>query len=190
VTRTAPEPSFEVGAHAAAVPQLPGGSIYNLDIVLTDQRAANFRIGDLRGHPVLIAMFYASCTTICPMLIEELKHVDASLDPDVRRETRIVLVTFDPEHDTIDRLAELAKAHGVDDERWHFARTSESGTRDTAALLGMAYQATGGGQFNHSAKVTLLNRAGEVVLQVQESRAVVSELPRSIARIVATPADT
>jgi protein SCO1/2 len=124
------------------------------------------------------------------MLIEELKHVDASLDPNVRRETRILLITFDPEHDTVDRLAELAKAHGIDDERWHLARASESATQDTAALLGMAYQATGGGQFNHSAKVTLLNRDGEVVLQVQESHDVLSELPRSIAQIVATPADT
>jgi protein SCO1/2 len=163
--------------------QLPGTSIYNLDISFTDQRGSQLSLGALRGHPVLIAMFYASCTTICPMLIEQIKRIDAALDADARQQTRIVLVTLDPEHDTVDRLAALAASHAIADERWYFARTSPGAVRDTAALLGVAYQAAGGGQFNHSANVVLLNREGEVVMQRQATS--VGEIAAGIGQLVA-----
>jgi protein SCO1/2 len=171
-------------------PRLSGRSIYNLEIALTDQRGAQLNLETLRGHPVMIAMFYASCTTICPMLIEDIKHIDASLDAGVRQQTRVVLITLDPEHDSVDRLAELAKLHGIDDERWHFARTDDGTLRDIAALLGIAFSPSGGGQFSHSANIALSNRDGEIVVQLQASPASATEISSAIAKLVKAPLDS
>jgi formylglycine-generating enzyme required for sulfatase activity/cytochrome oxidase Cu insertion factor (SCO1/SenC/PrrC family) len=159
------------------------GTIYDLGLTLTDQRGARVELAALRGHPLVVAMFYASCTSVCPMLIEQIKHVDASLDPAVRAQARVVLVSLDPEHDTVERLRELAALHRIDDARWYVARAPDAGVRSLAALLGIGYQPVGGGQYSHTPNITLVDRSGAIARQVMGSAGDLSGLSRTLATL-------
>lgn len=153
-------------AHHAPPPAtapLPGRSLYHSTAALTDQRGQALGLAQLRGQPVLIGMFYSSCTSVCPMLIAQLQRIERTLPADVRSGTRVLLVSLDPERDTPERLLALAKRHGVDESRWRFTRTSESGVREIAALLGVSYRRLPDGEISHSPLIALVDQDGVVV---------------------------
>lgn len=168
---------------AAAAP-LPGLSLYHLPASLTDQRGEQFQLNAFRGQPVLIAMFYSSCTSICPMLIGQLQRIESSLAPEVRAQTRVLLVSLDPERDRVDQLAALAQRHSLENEDWHFTRTSESSVRDIAALLGVRYRRMPDGEINHSPLVGLLDRDGLLVSRLEGALADPAELAAALAKMV------
>jgi protein SCO1/2 len=166
-------------ALAAAAP-LPGQSLYNLRATLADQHGDTLGLDAFRGHPVIVAMFYASCTTVCPLLIERVKSLDAALPPALRAETRVLMVSLDPERDRPERLADLAASHGVRDARWHLARSSESSVREIAALLGVRYRRMSDGSISHSPLIAVLDRDG-VLIARSEGMGDASALSRALA---------
>ena len=168
----------------AATAPLPGRSVYHLQATLLDQRGTELHLDAFRGQPVLITMFYASCTSICPMLIGQLKRIESTLAPEVRAQTRVLLVSLDPERDSVERLAALAREHAIDSDRWHFTRTSESSVREIAAVLGVRYRRMPDGQISHSPLVALLDREGSVVVRVEGALSELNVVTDPLARMV------
>lgn len=155
------------GARADVLVEDPKApSLYDLPMALTDQRGATVRLDDFRGHPVLISMFYASCPHACPMLISDVKAIERDLDAATRADLRVVLVTFDPAHDTPAVLQRLAEQHGVDQARWRFAIASDADVRTLAAALNIKYRRLPDGSYNHSSLITLLDGRGATVAKV------------------------
>jgi protein SCO1/2 len=114
------------------------------------------------------------------MLIAQLQRIEHALPADVRSGTRVLLVSLDPDRDTPERLTELARRHGVDESRWRFTRTSESGVREIAALLGVSYRRLPDGQISHSPLIALLDRDGVVVERLLDTLADPSELVTAV----------
>lgn len=150
-------------SHALLPPTdvVEGASIYPLQAQLTNQAGANITLDVHRGHVVLVSMFYSSCPSACPTLIQRLKKVEAALPDAVRSDVRILLVSFDPDHDTLEVLRALPEAHHVAAERWTFARTGHESVREIAAVLGIKYRQDDG-SFNHSSVIALLDREGRL----------------------------
>jgi protein SCO1/2 len=142
---------------------LPGDSVYQLDIALTNQDARTSKLAELRGAPVLIAMFYTSCKYVCPLIVDSMRSVDKSLTDDERARLRVVLVSFDPEHDTPQALKAVADERHLDLPRWSLDRTDADSVRKLAAALGVQYRAIEKGDFNHSTVISLLDRNGRIV---------------------------
>jgi protein SCO1/2 len=138
---------------------LPGASLYHLDATWTTQDNNAMRLGSLRGHPVLVLMFYGTCHGACPVLIHDLQRIDAALDPATRADTRVVMISFDPEHDTPEHLRELANESHLDTTRFSLLHGSDNDVRNVAAVLGVQYARTAEG-FNHSNQIMLLDRDG------------------------------
>jgi protein SCO1 len=166
---------------------LPGASLYHLDAKLTDQEGAVIELKSLRGQPVLIGMFYASCTSVCPLLIGHLQRVEASLPAALRAKVRVVLVSLDPERDSVARLMELAKQHGVDRKRWHFTRTTEASLQEIAAVLGVRYRRMENGDISHSPTLALLDNNGVVVVHVDAPLRDPSELAKPLQKLLEAP---
>jgi protein SCO1/2 len=141
---------------------LPGDSVYQLDIPLTNQDRRDSRLADLRGSPVLIAMFYTSCKYVCPLIVESMRRVDNGLTDDERAHLRVVLVSFDPDHDTPQALKAVADERHLDLPRWTLDRTDTESVRKLAAVLGVQYRAIENGDFNHSTVISLLDRDGRI----------------------------
>lgn len=137
-------------------------SIYALPLPLVDQHGRSVDLGVGRGHPVLVSMFYGSCTTACPLIIAKLRAIEAGLTEAERADLRVVMVSFDPARDTPASLAALAAHHHLD-ERWSLLTTGEDAVREVSALLGVRYKRRANGDFDHSSVIAVLDRDGTIV---------------------------
>jgi len=166
-TDPAPAPRDPISSESSAWSSSgdSGASLFHLEMTLQDQTSRPFTLASLRGHPVLVAFFYSSCGTMCPTLIADLHRLEAMLSPAARDELRVVLVSFDGERDTAERLAEVAAERDIDLSRWVLVRGDEREVRTLAATLGMTYRRTRDGEFAHIALFSLLDGEGSVVLQ-------------------------
>jgi protein SCO1 len=112
-------------------------------------------------------MFYGNCMTACPILLRDAENLERALSAEARERTRFVMVTFDPEHDTPERLAAYADDKGLDRERWSFLSGDPRAIRRLAAALGVQYRAAADGHFSHSNLITVLDREGVIALQIE-----------------------
>ena len=147
---------------ASAATDLPGNSVYRLEPHLTDQDGHPFALGSLRGGPVLASMFYSSCEMVCPVLFETIAETLRSLPAPARERVRVLMVSFDPERDTVAVLKETAGKHSCG-KQWSLVRGSDADVRQVAAALGVQYRRLTSGEFNHSTSVLLLDAQGRIV---------------------------
>ena len=145
--------------------ELDGASLYQLGLHFDDQAGHTLALGSLRGHPVLVTFFYASCQTMCPTIVHDVQEIESGLAPAAREQLRVVFVSFDTERDTTERLAEVARERHIDTTRWSLVRGTEDDVRTLASTLGMTYRRTSNGEFAHAALLTILDAEGRVVLQ-------------------------
>ncbi|MBX3623178.1 MAG: SCO family protein [Rhizobacter sp.] len=155
----APALAASAPATAAAVPT---DSIYQLPLTLTDQGGRNFQLADRRGAPMLVSMFYTSCQFVCPMLIDALKATEAELSTTERSQLSVLMVSFDPAHDSVAVLKRTAGERGLDAGHWTLARTDARSVRKLAALLGIQYRQLASGDFNHTTALILVDRDGRI----------------------------
>lgn len=92
--------------------------------VIDDQREApNFRLTDHLGNAasldqyndgrvVVLTFLYTYCPDVCPIVAHHIKGMYQSLGDDAG-EVSIVIVSVDPERDTVERAAEYSEAWGM-----------------------------------------------------------------------------
>jgi protein SCO1 len=151
-------------AHHAAAPlaadALPGTSLYHLSDPWRAHDGGAFTLPALRGNAVVMVMFYGDCTTACPVLVRTAEQIEAALAPAERARTRFVLVTFDTERDSPEKLRAYAADKGLDRDGWHWLVGTPLQTRQLAAMLGVQLREVGNGAFAHSNVVTVLDTGG------------------------------
>jgi protein SCO1/2 len=140
-------------------------SIYQLESKWINQSGEKFRIGSLKGKPVVLTMFYASCTYACPLLINDMKKIEASIDAEDLKNYRFVLVSIDPEKDKPEVLAEVVKKNNLDTKRWTLLTGSEDDIMELAALIGFKFKKDEKEGYSHSNLITFLNDKGEIIHQ-------------------------
>lgn len=82
-------------------------------VKLTRHDGTAFDLAAHRGKVVLVTAVYARCGMTCPTIMGQTKQAVASLSPEDRDDLRVVAITLDPEHDTVERLAALADAQDI-----------------------------------------------------------------------------
>ena len=148
-----------------AVSSTPGeASVYDLSSDWTNQRDERLKLATFRGRSVVLAMIYTSCRAACPLIIEDMKAIDAKLDARTRESAQFVLVSFDPKRDTPEVLRRLAADRSLDLARWTLLTGDDDGVRELAAVLGMKYRVAGG-EFVHSSIITILDDTGAIRFQ-------------------------
>ena len=143
-------------------------SLYDLPSSWRDQRGAAVRLPSLAGTVRVVAMVYTSCHATCPLIVGELKRIEASLPADRRGDVGFVLVSLDPARDTPGRLAEWAERTRLDPARWTLLNGDAGAVREIAAALGVRYQPQGNpdaGDLAHTNVITVLDATGAVAHQ-------------------------
>lgn len=74
-------------------------------LALIDHLGRPFRLEDLRGTPVLVYFGYTHCPDVCPETIGTLNEVLGAHEAPIR----VLLVTVDPERDTVAALGEYVR---------------------------------------------------------------------------------
>lgn len=161
---------FISAASAAENPSadaLPADSIYQVEARWTFQDGREFAWSELRGKPVVVTMVYTGCEYACPMTVNKLQEIEKALEARGYKDYRIVMASFDPEKDRPGHLKEYMKKRKITGPRWSMAVAPDAPkTRELAILLGVNYKAEEGGHFSHSNVITLLDRQGRVLSQV------------------------
>ena len=146
---------------ATSAPPEGERSIYALRMTLRDQDGATVGLDAFRGKPVLVGMFYGRCPSACPLLVSTIQRTLSQLDPDTAAEVRVLLVSFDPEHDTPEALRAITRERGLD-SRWKLASAPDDQVRELAAVLGVQFRKLPDGRFSHTARIVLLDRSGSI----------------------------
>jgi protein SCO1/2 len=153
------------------------GSLYDLGVRAVGSDGQPLALDKLRGRPVIAGMFFASCPSVCPLLIRDLKQLVAGLPPALRAQTQVLLVSFDPERDTPEVLRSVIDRHGLDATQWTLATAKDAdAARLLAAALGIRFRPGSAGQFDHTTRVTLLDGDGHVRVQSDDLKTVAATL--------------
>ena len=179
---TAP-PGSELPATA-----LPGGSLYQLGISLETSDGRTIAFSSLGGQPLLLTMFYSQCTSVCPLITNQLQLLDRRLAPGVRSRMRVLMVSLDPARDRRAGLRRFGEQHHITDPRWIVARADPDGVRMLAAALGVRYRQLPDGSFNHSTTIVLADIDGVVRARTSGVNSSDAELVRVANSMVAATA--
>ncbi|MEZ5464501.1 MAG: SCO family protein [Lysobacteraceae bacterium] len=153
---------------AAPPALLPDASIYQLDAQLTDQHGRAQTFSGLTGKVRLVSMFYASCKYVCPLIIDQVKRIEAELDEGQRERLGINLITLDADNDTPEVLTRLAAERHIDSPRWQLMQPRAGDVRPISALLGIQYRALLGGDYNHSSVISLIDAEGRILARTEQ----------------------
>lgn len=179
---TLPADAAETKAGNNAGYDSPTPGSYSLPVI---KAAADGALLDAAGHPIqlsaltrdrvtVMSFIYTRCAAAraCPYATGVLKtlHRESSLDPQLAGVLRLVSLSFDPIHDTPDRMAEyarLAEAHPKA-APWHFVTTrSPADLNPILDAYGQAVDrkrnpADPTGPLNHTLRVFLIDAAGRI----------------------------
>lgn len=142
-------------------------SLYQLESVWTSDAGREVKLGVFRGRPQVVALFFSHCEFACPILVHDMKRIEAALPVDLRDKVDFLLVSIDTERDTPTALHTYRARQELPLKNWSLLTGNADDVRELAALLGVNYQQDARGQFAHSNLITLLNKEGEIAYQLQ-----------------------
>ncbi len=165
-------PSFLVRAEEKKLskepaPEAGSASFYELTSPWKDHRGTDFKWSDLKGQVVLVSMVYTSCEHTCPMILSELAGLVKGLPESAQKKVQVLVVSFDPARDTIERLAKVAVERKLD-AQWRFLRGTNDDVQELAAVLNFRFKKLENGDFSHSNTISILDQNGRLVHQQTE----------------------
>ena len=140
-------------------------SLYQLESQWTNDAGKFVRLSELGDRPQVVAMFFANCEYACPLIVNDMRRIEAALTPEQRSHVGFALISFDSKRDTAAALAEYRRVRGLPEKTWTLLHGEPDEVMELAALLGDRYKQDARGQFSHSNVITVLNSAGEIVHQ-------------------------
>jgi protein SCO1/2 len=140
-------------------------SLYQVESTWTTDTQKQMKLGDLAGRPQVVAMFFANCQYACPIIVNDMRRIEAALPPERRDDVGFTLVSFDSKRDTPATLAAYRQIRRLPANRWTLLHGEPDEVLELAALLGVRYKEDAQGQFAHSNVITILNAQGEIVHQ-------------------------
>lgn len=154
-------------------------SIYVSDGKWTNQANLEQSFRDLKGPPRVIAMVFTKCPSACPLIVSDIKKVEAQLHKKAKGKVRFSLFSFDPKNDQPASLAAFATKMKLGPQ-WDLFVANEADTRELAAILGVQYKQIPSGDFVHSNLLIAVDGAGRVIAQREGFEKPVAELAKAL----------
>ncbi|RRQ22399.1 SCO family protein [Thiohalobacter thiocyanaticus] len=133
-------------------------------VTLQDQTGRRFGLDDLRGRLVAVEFIYVNCPSVCRALGQAFARVrDALPAESLGQDVVLLSISFDPQRDRPERLADYAARYGADTGSWRVARVEDPA--ELQALLrsfGIVVIPNGFGGFEHNAALHLVDRRGRL----------------------------
>jgi protein SCO1/2 len=172
---------------ASAAPPRPGAvpapfrqGVAGPPFGLVDHRGQPVSDAALRGRPVVLTFFYASCHATCPALVARLR----ALERDVPGDAAFVAVTLDTGRDTVAALGEHARRWELGD-RWHLLTGAPEAIARLAAAHGVQWVRQPDGEIAHENVVVLVDRAGRIAYTYRGLGHPLDRLAGDLARLLA-----
>ncbi|MGA3264020.1 MAG: SCO family protein [Terracidiphilus sp.] len=156
-----PAVSYHVPAPGDAVP----------DFKLRNQDGRLIHFGQFRGQALLVTFIYTRCPSpeFCPRVTRNFAAVEKALAADAALDakTHLICVSFDPEHDTPERLRAYGAAYIGSDAKsafadWDFAAPEKPVLLEMAKFFDLGFTNEADGTITHSLSTTLIGPDGKV----------------------------
>jgi protein SCO1/2 len=123
ITHTGSAPLPEGGLAALAAAPLKIGDDVP-DAALIDQSNRRRSLSEWHGASAVVTFIYTRCPlpNFCPLMDQNFRTLQGELadDPQLRGRVKLISISFDPEHDTPEVLAEHARKVKADTSVWTF----------------------------------------------------------------------
>jgi protein SCO1/2 len=142
------------------------------DFKLRNQDGRVIRLNQFRGKDLLITFIYTRCPlpNFCPLVTRNFARIDRELsaDPKVKGKTHLLCVSFDPEHDTPERLKAYGEQYIGSDARsafanWDFAVAEKPVLTEMAKFFDLGISNEPDQTITHTLSTTLVGRDGKVI---------------------------
>ena len=140
-------------------------SLFQLDSTWTSDAGRDVKLGVLHGRVQVVALFFTACEFSCPVIVNDLRRIQAALPGSLRDRVDFLLVSMDSQRDTPQVLRAYRERQKLDTAHWTLLRGKPDDVRELSALLGVNYREDSRGQFAHSNLITVLNPQGEIIHQ-------------------------
>jgi protein SCO1 len=157
-----PATIYHVPAQGDAVP----------DFKLRNQDGRVIHLNQFRGEDLLITFIYTRCPlpNFCPLVTRNFAKIERqlALDPKVKGKTHLLCVSFDPEHDTPERLKSYGEEYiGTDAKAgfadWDFAVPAGAELKEMAKFFDVGITTEADQTITHTLSTTLVGRDGKVI---------------------------
>jgi protein SCO1/2 len=135
---------------------------------LTDHTGAQLTREQLLGHVTIVNFIFTRCDTICPVTTMKMRTVQEKTN-DVPEAIKLLSISVDPAHDTVEALDAYAERFGADPVRWRFVRGDITAVRDLVEKgMAMGFDdfgdltASGAPNITHSGHFVLLDQRAHI----------------------------
>ncbi|MES2812409.1 MAG: SCO family protein [Bacteroidota bacterium] len=130
---------------------------------LTNQNGKTISNADYKGKVYVVEFFFSTCPTICPIMNQNMKKVQASFASNTN--FGIASITINPENDTPEALKKHAETIDAKGMNWHFLTGDKTTIFEIAnkgynLYVGENKKANGG--FEHSGLFALIDKEGNI----------------------------
>lgn len=144
------------------------------DFTLTNQDGKKISLKDFRGHALAITFIYARCPLpeFCIRMSTNFSDIANKIkdDPSLKDKLRLLSISFDPEHDTPEKLRSYGIGYLGNDpktkfEVWQLASGTDAEVRKIADFFGLRYEVdqNNTAQINHTLRTAVLAPDGKVI---------------------------
>ena len=142
------------------------------DFKLRNQDGRIIHLNQFRGEDLLITFIYTRCPlpNFCPLVTRNFAVIEKQLssDPKLKGKTHLMCVSFDPEHDTPERLKAYGEQYiGSDAKRafanWDFAVPEKPVLTEMAKFFDVGITNGPDQTITHTLSTTLVGRDGKVI---------------------------
>lgn len=148
---------------------------------LTSQTGGRLDLTAFRGRPVMVTFAYAHCTTVCPVVVHDVRQARRAITD---LSPAVLIVTLDPERDVPSRLPAIAKQWGLEAGEFVVSGTVPDVEAVLAAWSVSRARDPKTGEVAHPRVVYLVDGQGRLVYVTSGGAAAIAELAR---RMEATP---
>jgi protein SCO1 len=142
------------------------------DFALRNQDGRVIHLNQYRGKELLVTFIYTRCPlpNFCPLITRNFATIEKELagDRELYGKTHLLSVSFDPEHDTPERLRAYGAEYIGSDAKnafahWDFAVAQQPVLKQLAIYFDVGLTPGKDGTINHTLSTTLIGRDGKVV---------------------------
>lgn len=142
-------------------PVRSGGTLPALTVPST---AGDLVLGPEQAERLAVTFLYTRCPIpeFCPAVVLRMQALQEQIGPG----QRILAITLDPAHDSLEVLREFGEASGADPARWAFGRLPPDQLADLALRAGLPIVQDGGGNLGeivHGLRLLVVDRGGRLI---------------------------
>jgi protein SCO1 len=138
------------------------------EFTLLNQNGDAVSLASFRGKVVAVTFIYTRCPLpdYCPRMIANLQAIERRFPERIGHDLALVAITFDPQHDTPERMKQYARAFQADRPGWQFLTGTLPDVSRVCALFGVEFWPDEG-LITHTLQTAIVDREGKLVASVE-----------------------